>query len=271
MPPTIHLVRHAQGFHNLCVENETLRDPDLTPLGEQQCLDLRAAFPHHARLTRLVASPMRRTLWTCIRAFGRTDGNDDDDSDSNSNSRTAADHPAPYPIIALDTLQELSDLPSDTGSSVAALAGEFGGRADLSRVRDGLWTDKLGDTPFEPTKDKIEARARESRRALRDMAAEDGPDSHIVVVTHGAFLHFLTDEFQDIPNGNATSWKNCEYRSYQFTDPTGADEDAAIVETDESWRRRRGDKPRLSKHDLDELRVVAQGRIVPHLKAAAHL
>ncbi|PQK08179.1 hypothetical protein BB8028_0001g02580 [Beauveria bassiana] len=251
MAPTIHLVRHAQGFHNLSVENETMHDPDLTPLGEQQCLDLRSEFPHHALVAHLVASPMRRTLWTCIRAFG--------------------DGPAaPYPIIALDTLQELSDMPSDTGSPVAALAGEFGSKVDLSRVRDGLWTDKFGDTPFEPTKDKIEARAREARRTLRDIAGLQ-TDKHIVVVSHGAFLHFLTDEYQDIPSGNATSWKNCEYRSYQFVDATGADDSAAIIETDESWHRRRGDKPRLSQHDLDELRVVSQGRIVPHLKSSARL
>ncbi|OAA78971.1 phosphoglycerate mutase family protein [Akanthomyces lecanii RCEF 1005] len=250
MTPTIHLVRHAQGYHNLSVANETMRDPDLTPLGEQQCRDLRAAFPHHARLAHLVASPMRRTLYTCILAFG--------------------DGPAaPYPVAALDTLQELSDLPSDTGSSVAALADEFGAaKVDLSRVRDGLWTDKMGDTPFEPTKEKIEARAREARRTLREMVGLDS-DAHVVVVTHGAFLHFLTDEFQDIADGNATSWKNCEYRSYQFVDASGQDDGAAIVETDESWQRRRGDKPRLSQHDLDELRTVAQGRIVPHLKAAA--
>ncbi|KAM3513774.1 hypothetical protein MY11210_002587 [Beauveria gryllotalpidicola] len=254
MAPTIHLVRHAQGFHNLSAENETMHDPDLTPLGEQQCRDLRSEFPHHARVAHLVASPMRRTLWTCIRAFGDLPG-------------PAA---AAYPIVALDTLQELSDLPSDTGSPVAALAGEFGSKVDLSRVRDGLWTDKLGDTPFEPTKDKIEARAREARRALRDLAGLQ-TDKHIVVVTHGAFLHFLTDEFQDIPSGNATSWKNCEYRSYQFVDATGTDDGAAIIETDESWQRRRGDKPRLSQHDLDELRVISQGRIVPKLKSSAHL
>ncbi|KAM3453212.1 hypothetical protein MY3296_003975 [Beauveria thailandica] len=263
MAPTIHLVRHAQGFHNLSVENETMHDPDLTPLGEQQCRDLRSEFPHHALVAHLVASPMRRTLWTCIRAFG----------DGPAGGPPPPPPPgaaAPYPIIALDTLQELSDMPSDTGSPVAALAGEFGSKVDLSRVRDGLWTDKLGDTPFEPTKDKIEARAREARRALRDIAGLQ-TDKHVVVVSHGAFLHFLTDEYQDIPSANATSWKNCEYRSYQFVDVTGDDDGAAIIETDESWQRRRGDKPRLSQHDLDELRVVSQGRIVPKLKSSAHL
>lgn len=185
MTPTIHLVRHAQGYHNLSVENEMMRDPDLTPLGEQQCRDLRAAFPYHDKLTRLVASPMRRTLYTCIMGFGDGPG------------------PAGYPITALDTLQELSDQPSDTGSSVAALTEEFGSKADLSRVRDGVWTDKMSDTPFEPTKAKIDARARDARRVLRDMAGLD-TDNHIVVVTHGAFLHFLTDEFQDIPMQNGT-------------------------------------------------------------------
>lgn len=191
MAPTIHLVRHAQGYHNLCVENEKMRDPDLTPFGEQQCLDLRARFPHHAQLTTLVASPMRRTLYTCISAFG--------DGPS-----------APYPIIALDTLQELSDNPSDTGSSVAALTREFGSKADLSRVRDGLWTDKTADndSPFEPTKAKIEERARQARRALRE-TADLGSDNHVAVVSHGAFLHFLTDEFVDIPSTNGTFSHPC--------------------------------------------------------------
>lgn len=177
MAPTVHLVRHAQGYHNLCLENERLPDPDLTPFGHQQCADLRAAFPHHDRVAHLIASPMRRTLYTCIEAFG--------------------DGPrAPYPITALDTLQELSDMPSDTGSAKEKTAAEFGAKADLSRVREG-WNDKFGaDSPFEPTEDKIMARAREARRAIREIASRGGEDDHVVVVTHGAFLHFLTEEFQ---------------------------------------------------------------------------
>ena len=178
MAPTIHLVRHAQGWHNLSIENESMHDPDLTPLGKEQCASLRAAFPFHSKIGKLVASPMRRTIYTADLAFGTKEL---------------------YPIATLDTLQELADLPSDTGSDVAVLEKEFGDKVDLSRVREG-WNDKKSaSSPFEPTLEKIVARAKESRRALRELAGGMESDEHLVVVSHGAFLHWLSDEWQDIP------------------------------------------------------------------------
>jgi len=176
MPPTIHLVRHAQGVHNLSVENESIHDPDLTPLGESQCAALRASFPRQ-RITRLVASPLRRTVNTCLLSFGEPDL---------------------LPVVALDCLQEVSDQPCDTGSSKDALAAEFGDALDLSRVSDA-WTDKANG-PFEPTLEKLSARGREARRALREIAAGDD-DAHVVAVSHGGILHFVTDDWQGIPEG----------------------------------------------------------------------
>lgn len=176
MPPTIHLVRHAQGWHNISVENETMHDPELTPTGEQQCRDLRAQFPFHDKLTRLIASPMKRTINTAIHSFGR-DGL--------------------YPIKTLDVLQELSDLPSDTGSSPAKLKEVFGDKIDVSQVREE-WTQKMDGQLFEPTLEKILARAKESRRLIREIANLDSND-HVAVVSHGGFMHWLSDEWQDIP------------------------------------------------------------------------
>ncbi|KYK55004.1 phosphoglycerate mutase family protein [Drechmeria coniospora] len=245
MAPTIHLVRHAQGVHNLSVENESIRDPDLTTLGSSQCADLRTAFPYHDLVTRLVASPLRRTLATCVAAFG---------------------HDSLYPIVALDVLQEVSDSPCDTGSSTQRLLDEFGGRVDLARVSDG-WTEKGAGSVFEPTLEKIAERARESRTALRALAGSG--DDHVVVVSHGGMLHFLTDDWQGIPNGRATGWDNCEYRSYQFADPSGADDEAALVETEESWRRRKLSTKPPSPTEQRELRAVMQDRVAPYLKIKA--
>lgn len=115
MPATVHLVRHAQGYHNLSKENEKLPDPSITPLGEQQCDELRASFPHHGEIAHIVSSPMRRALQTSIRAFGQE---------------------TLYPVVALEDLQEVSDLPSDTGSSVAILGAEFGRKVDLAQVSE---------------------------------------------------------------------------------------------------------------------------------------
>ncbi|KAK5994977.1 putative phosphatase SPAC5H10.03-like protein [Cladobotryum mycophilum] len=242
MPPTIHLVRHAQGYHNLCAENEKLPDPELTPLGVQQCADLRSSFPHHARLSALVASSMRRTLQTCIQSFGT---------------------PGLYPVIALDSLQEVSDAPSDTGSSTEKLREEFGDKVDLSRVREG-WNQKGEGSFFEPTLEQLPVRAREARRALRDIAGQG--DAHIAVVSHGAFLHFLTEEWHGITTVYPTSWKNCEYRTFQFVDPTGQDQDATLRETEESWRRRQGELKPLTPEENRELRDMTLREIAPFFK-----
>ncbi|KAL7792646.1 histidine phosphatase superfamily [Trichoderma ceciliae] len=249
MAPTIHLVRHAQGYHNLSAENEKLPDPDLTPLGNQQCANLRAVFPHHAKLRGLVASGMRRTLYTCIQSFGTDEL---------------------YPMIALDTLQEVSDAPSDTGSSVEKLAAEFGDKVDLSRIRKG-WNFKGEGSFFEPVLGTLAIRAREARATLREIAAGLGDDAHIAVVSHGAFLHFLTEEWHGITNTYPTSWRNCEYRTFQFVDPRGQDPDAELRETEESWRRRHGSLKLPTAEEQRELRQMMERELSPFFKVQNHL
>ncbi|EGR47414.1 uncharacterized protein TRIREDRAFT_64010 [Trichoderma reesei QM6a] len=262
MPPTIHLVRHAQGYHNLCPENETLPDPDLTPLGLEQCASLNASFPYHAQLRALVASGMRRTLYTCLHAFAP-----DDDANNSKNSSSSKKSPL-LPVIALDTLQEVSDAPSDTGSSIAKLKEEFGDKVDFSRMREG-WNDKSEKSYFEPTLEKLATRARDARIALREIAngvAGDDDDAHVVAVSHGAFLHFLTEEWHGITSTYPTSWRNCEYRTYQFVDPTGQDPDAQLRETDESWRRRHGSLKVPTAEEQRELRQLMVRELSPFFK-----
>lgn len=206
MPVTLHLVRHAQGFHNLSAENEALPDPDLTELGNKQCAGVRASFPAHDKLTHLVASPMRRTIYTCLQSFGPSD---DDDF-----QRTAL-----LPVLALPEIQEVSDNPCDTGSDVARLEEEFRGKVDFSRV-PADWTEKkLASSPWEPTVEKLEVRARKARIALRELARQSSKeDVHIAAVTHGGFLHFLTDDWfgVDVPNKGKwllphwASWRVCD-------------------------------------------------------------
>lgn len=188
MTITVHLVRHAQGFHNLNVPNQQIPDPYLTPLGKEQCAALRANFPHHDRVTHLVASPMRRTLQTCQLSF-----------------RPAVD--AGLKVVAQPLLQELSTLPSDTGSEPEVLAAEYAW-ADVSGVPKG-WNDKTSEgSPWAPRVEALEERARKARVWLRELgrrwkAEGRGDSADIVVVTHGGFLHFLTQdwEFNDVTKG----------------------------------------------------------------------
>ncbi|OAA70605.1 candidapepsin-4 precursor [Cordyceps fumosorosea ARSEF 2679] len=240
MTATIHLVRHAQGYHNLSKENELLHDPDLTPLGERQCDELRASFPHHTEITAIVSSPMRRALSTSILAFGQDQL---------------------YPVVALEDLQEVSDLPSDTGSEVAALGAEFGHKVDLRHVsRD--WTDKTMASSFQAELGKLEARARRARLWLRELARGQG-DGHIVVVAHGDYMHFLTDEWQGVPELDFYVWKNAEYRSYQFNDVHSSDEDALLIETSESWIRRQGTERRPTRAQQEEWKRIVYQRLNP--------
>ena len=174
MPPIIHIVRHAQGLHNVFPGNDALVDPELTPTGIAQCASLRASFPHHAQLTLLAASPMRRALQTCLHAF--------------SNDTLV-------PVRAIDLLQETSDAPNDTGSSVDVLRAEFGDTVDFSSVSPS-WTDKSEESFFAPEIEKVVERARVTRRSLKEILG-DG-DGQAVCVSHGGYVHFLTDDWEGV-------------------------------------------------------------------------
>jgi hypothetical protein len=66
-----------------------------------------------------------------------------------------------------------------------------------------------------------------------------------------------------------TGWENCEYRSYEFKDPTGADPHASLRETKTSWRRRRGSAKGLSETEKQQLRAVMVGEMEKEFQALA--
>lgn len=180
MTITLHLVRHAQGFHNLTVINQQIPDPYLTPFGKEQCATLCSQFPHHDRVTHLVSSPMRRTLETCHLSF-----------------KPAVE--SGKKVVGLPLVQEVSILPCDTGSEPEVLAAEFGSWGDFGLVGKG-WNDKTSPgSRWAPTVEALEARATDARVWLRDLgrkAVDAGLDhADIVVTTHGGFLHFLTQDW----------------------------------------------------------------------------
>ncbi|KKY13442.1 putative phosphoglycerate mutase family protein [Diplodia seriata] len=240
-PAHLHCVRHAQGYHNLTPDNHKLHDPALTDLGKQQCADLQRAFPAHDKITHVVASPIKRTLWTALLAFAP--------AIERKNLR----------VIALPEIQETSDLPCDTGSDRAELEREFAGRwlpqLDLSRVEDG-WNSKKGR--WAATPDAVAERARRARAFLRELAGDDG---EVVVVTHGGLLHTFTQDWSGFDKYCGTGWANTEYRTYTFVPDSG--DEARILETPES-RAKRGAAPfsdaeNLKMKALAEKEWLAQG------------
>ena len=159
MPPIIHAVRHAQGWHNLSHGNYGLHDPELTPEGQAQCKTLCKNFPHHQKIDLLVASPMRRTLQTCLLGF-------------------SPEVDRGLQIIALPEAQETSDLPCDTGTDVEKLREEFAGKpVDWALVKEG-WNSKEGQWAADDV--ALVERARLTRRWLKAR-----PEKEIVLVSHG--------------------------------------------------------------------------------------
>lgn len=113
---------------------------------------------------------------------------------------------------------------------------------------------------WSPAATAIEARAREARIFLRDLArdahaanATAGRDVHIVVTTHGGFLHYFTEDWNGHEKFLGTGWANTEYRSYEFVEGSAG---ASLQETDES-RKNRDVKP-LSEAEQRNLRKSAE-------------
>ncbi|KAK9110798.1 hypothetical protein Sjap_018858 [Stephania japonica] len=83
---TLHLVRHAQGFHNVAGEKDhsaylspELFDAQLTPLGWQQVDNLRKhvnACGLSKKIELVIASPLLRTMQTAVGVFGGGDYTD---------------------------------------------------------------------------------------------------------------------------------------------------------------------------------------------------
>lgn len=207
--PTVHLIRHAQGYHNLSAANHSILDPILTPYGVTQCEHLSKTFPHHSSISTLVASPLRRTLYTALNTFPSETSND-------------------IKVIALPELQEISNIPCDTGSETAILQEEFKDNpVELGLLTRG-WNSNTGK--YAPTNIAIATRAHEARLWLREQKG------NVAVVTHGGFLHYLTQDWEGYNKAQGTGWTNCEYRTYCFK--SADDENASLIETEESIERR---------------------------------
>ncbi|KAK8050251.1 hypothetical protein PG994_011981 [Apiospora phragmitis] len=244
MSPTIHLVRHGEAEHNVDFDVD-IRDPGLTNKGGAQCRTLGKTFPYKDRVTRLVASPMRRTVQTAHWAFvdpeaPATAPLQNEQQNEQQQKRT---------IIALGELQECSGFPCDIGLPVEELA-QFGGYLDLSRVKPD-WNSKRGI--YKPVEAVIRMRAEKALNILRKLAREardEYEDAHLVVVSHGTMIQFLVDR----PDAERAAFHNCEYRSYKFVDLVGDDpKTVGLVETNESFYRRSSPLSMRSPQEAEDL------------------
>ncbi|EGP88517.1 uncharacterized protein MYCGRDRAFT_40001 [Zymoseptoria tritici IPO323] len=129
-PRKIHLLRHAQAYHNVPPCNYNIPDPTLTELGLEQTSTFAREFPHHGNVSVILSSPMTRTLETALLCFPQ--------------EHEHRHHHKGLKIYAVPELQETSDHPCDTGSSRADLEKVFDGKnIDFSALKEG-WQLKTG-------------------------------------------------------------------------------------------------------------------------------
>ncbi|KAE9362972.1 phosphoglycerate mutase-like protein [Stipitochalara longipes BDJ] len=164
MAPTLILIRHAEGIHNV-QRDFTIHDPPLTTLGlDTQCADLSTALQSHPlapKISLVVTSPLTRTLQTATSLTFLT-------------SRGV-------PIIALPFLQETTINNIDIGRPASLLASEFPG-VDFSLVeKDPIWPRKEGIYAFEY--EALTERGKLARKWLKERKEEV-----IAVVGHDGFM-----------------------------------------------------------------------------------
>jgi hypothetical protein len=131
---------------------------------------------------------MRRTLQTCLLSF----------SPAVASGKV---------VTALPELQEVTTLNCDIGRDLQLILQDedFKSKVNFDLVSEG-WNVKVPGTPWAPDVGSLEARAAVARRWLRQKAREArsaSPDTdvHFAVVSHGAMLHYLTQDWSELKMG----------------------------------------------------------------------
>ena len=153
-------------------------------------------------------------------------------------------------ILALPDAQETSSDPCDTGTDLPILSSFLASQdppwpVDVSLLtNDPTWNHKSFHGRFSPHSDAIKARAHATRLFLREtiaeiMAKEGRDDVHVVLVSHGGFLHYFSDDWEGVATRPGTGFANCEVRTYQFvSDNFNDDPGAKVIETGSSRQAR---------------------------------
>jgi broad specificity phosphatase PhoE len=191
MVSKIIIVRHAESVHNVTKDFSQL-DPPLTSLGVEQASSISQKLPDAASISTIISSPLRRAIQTTLAGFSSILDKRYFDESSGQGTDGGAK------LSLNPDLQERSDLPCDTGSSVSELSNVFPSLSfdDLGEE----WLNKSGR--YAPDDDAVRERAERVRKNLFKIAKslENENRKDIVVATHGVFMKFLTgDEDIDLP------------------------------------------------------------------------
>ncbi|XP_022146854.1 phosphoglycerate mutase-like protein 1 isoform X3 [Momordica charantia] len=229
---TIHLVRHAEGFHNVAGEkdlNEYLSydylDAQLTPLGWRQVDNLRKHVQScglSKRIELVITSPLLRTIQTAVGTFGGEEHSDginvpplmvENAGDSNRPAISSLNCP---PFLAVEDCREnIGVHPCDKRRSIREYRSLFPA-IDFSMIEhneDILWKPDIRDT-------RVEVAAR-GLKFLKWLLIRK--EKEIAVVSHSGFLFYSLHAFGNdshpfIKNEFCERFANCELRSFVLID-----------------------------------------------------
>lgn len=237
---TIHLVRHAQGVHNIEGEKNYKAymkpeyfDAPLTPLGWQQVDNLRQhvhASGLHKRIELVVTSPLLRTMQTAVGVFGGEGYMDRMDvlplmvANAGNSYRSAISSLNCPPIMAVEFCREhLGVHPCDKRRTIQEYQLLFPA-IDFSLIEtdeDTMWKADVRETKAE-----VAARGMKFMNWLCTRKEKE-----IAVVTHSGFLLHTLSQFGNdchplMKDNLCKRFANCELRSMFIVDrnPTGSQE-----------------------------------------------
>jgi broad specificity phosphatase PhoE len=191
MQKRIHFVRHTEGLHNLR-SDLNIRDAPLSQRGWYDAQELGRRFVQDKSnfVCAIVSSPLRRAIQTTLAAFPRI-----------LNSALSPEDSGQAVKLVLDAnLQEISDYPANTGSSLKKLENEFPEIATQIQHLDPKWYIKSGSNL--PLPDLRTVILEELNRISESLTTTNEPD--IIVVTHQGVISLLAPN-ADIPMGQ---WKS---------------------------------------------------------------
>ncbi|XP_059653152.1 phosphoglycerate mutase-like protein 1 isoform X2 [Cornus florida] len=229
---TIHLVRHAQGIHNVegdknykAYMSPEYFDAHLTPLGWQQVDNLRKHV--HAsglfnKIELVITSPLLRTMQTAVGVFGGDGYTDRIDvlplmlANAGNSGRSAISSLNCPPIVAVELCREhLGVHPCDKRSSISDYQCLFPA-VDFSPAKsdeDILWKANIREK-----KEEVAARGMKFMNWLWTRKEKE-----IAIVTHSGFLFhtlsaFGNDCHPSVKKEICKHFANCELRSMVIVD-----------------------------------------------------
>ncbi|KAL6517567.1 hypothetical protein OROMI_033268 [Orobanche minor] len=229
---TIHLVRHAQGIHNVAGEknHEAYMSPEyfdahLTQLGWQQVDNLRKHVHSTGLIKKIdvvITSPLLRTIQTAVGVFGGegyTDGMDTLPlmiANAGNSGHTAISSLNSPPVMAVEQCREhLGVHPCDKRRSISEYQSLFPA-VDFSLIEsddDSLWKADVRET-----KEEVATRGLTFFNWLLKRKEKE-----IAIVTHSGFLfHTLAALGNDchplVKKEISSHFANCELRSMVIVD-----------------------------------------------------